>query len=668
MKWKFKLRTSAVIAITIVIGLVMITSAYLELQQGKKELYQILNEQSNALIETITESSINTINSGFEIEDLITERLLNNARLIKDLDAKGILTRQELIDIGKTNDLYRINIFDKSGTRVLSNRIPEPGHDHGEENINRQEELEPILSGKTDELVIGLKEAEFNAGQRLAVAVSRKGNRGAIVVNLDAKDLLEFRKKIGIGKIIQDISKNSGIVYIALQDSGGILAASLNIDSLDAVKDDGFLQSALNNDSVYHRNISFKGTETYEVVKRLKYDNSTVGIFRIGLSLDELRSIENRSYRRIIIITLILIAVSVITLTIIFTTQNLKSISEEFKKFKTFTGSILGNMDEAVIVVDPEFNISLINRSAQRFFKMREDKIIGRNLNEIDELRFLQNMVKDELSVEKNIKINGENKYLLINPTRNLDEQDNIESYTIVLNDITEKKNLEENSKRKEKLSAMGELASGVAHEIRNPINAIGMIAQRLQKEFAPGENTDEFNSITNLLRSEVTRINKIIKQFLDYAKPLELKLVEVDSDEYFEQIYQLFQGQATRREISFKMISKNPHKIKIDPELMKQAIMNLVQNAFDSVGEEGLIQIECNCAEDKLEIKIIDNGRGIPESEKNRIFDLYYTTRKEGTGIGLSVTQKIIEQHNGILSFESAVNKGTTFKIILPQ
>ncbi len=98
----------------------------------------------------------------------------------------------------------------------------------------------------------------------------------------------------------------------------------------------------------------------------------------------------------------------------------------------------------------------------------------------------------------------------------------------------------------------MGELASGVAHEIRNPINAIGMIAQRLQKEFSPDGGNDEFNSITNLLRTEVTRINKIIKQFLDYAKPLEVRPEEVDADEYFKQVYQLFEGQADKRRVTF--------------------------------------------------------------------------------------------------------------------
>lgn len=646
----------------------MITSAYFKLKQGKSELYHILNEQSRALIETITESSVNTINSGFEIEDLITKRLLDNARLIRDLDEKGNLSQQQLIKIGKANDLYRINIFDKKGNRILSNRIPEPGHTHGEENINRYEELEPLLNGSSEELVIGLKEAEFNAGQRYAVAVRRAKNNGAIVINLDAKDLLEFRKRIGIGKIIRDISKNSGIEYIALQDSNGILAASINIDSLDAVREDKFLQAALKNDSIYYRTIPFAGNDIYEVVKRLKYEDSVVGIFRIGLSLDEVRSVENRAYKRILIITIILAAISIITLSIVFTSQNLKLISEEFKKFRTFTGSILKNMDEAVIVISKDLLISLFNRSAQKLFKIKDDEVVGKNLNELKEFYFLNEILSSERSTERFLNISGEDKYLLISSTTNYDEQNNIESYTLVFNDISEKKSLEENAKRKEKLSAMGELASGVAHEIRNPINAIGMIAQRLQKEFSPDANNNEYFSITNLLRSEVTRINNIIRQFLDYAKPLEIKEVKIDADEYFNQIYQLFRGQADKLGINFNLISKNSCIVKLDPELMKQAVMNLIQNAFDAVEINGKVQLDYICENDKLVIIISDNGRGIPESDKGKIFDLYYTSRKDGTGIGLSITHKIIEQHNGTITFESAVNAGTTFKIIIPQ
>lgn len=141
-------------------------------------------------------------------------------------------------------------------------------------------------------------------------------------------------------------------------------------------------------------------------------------------------------------------------------------------------------MDEAVIVISKDLLISLFNRSAQKLFKIKDDEVVGKNLNELKEFYFLNEILSSERSTERFLNISGEDKYLLISSTTNYDEQNNIESYTLVFNDISEKKSLEENAKRKEKLSAMGELASGVAHEIRNPINAIGMIAQRLQENF----------------------------------------------------------------------------------------------------------------------------------------------------------------------------------------
>ena len=176
--------------------------------RAKQEILHLLTEQSSSLIETINQSSINALNSSEEIEYLIAERLFNNARLIRKLDSLNLLTQQKLIEIGKENSLFRINIFDKNGSRVLSNRIPEEDHPHGEENINRYNELKPILKDGLDELVIGLKQAEFADGQRFAVAVARANKKGAIVINLDAEEFLEFRKRIGLGKIIRDISDN----------------------------------------------------------------------------------------------------------------------------------------------------------------------------------------------------------------------------------------------------------------------------------------------------------------------------------------------------------------------------------------------------------------------------------------------------------------------------
>jgi len=649
----------------------MIISAYFELKQSKEEIFHLLNEQAESLSDVITQSSINTLNSSFEIEDLVTERLLNNARMIRRLDSLNALNTATLINFGKENDLFRINVFDKNGNRILSNRIPTKDHPHPEGNVNRYDELEPILTGKTNELIIGLKPASFSDEQRFAVAISRAFNRGAIVINLDAKDFLEFRKRIGIGKIVQDISDNPGIEYIVLQDSLGILAAGSSVKEISSLESDDFLGNAIGNDSTLTRTVNFNNSDVYEVVKSLYYENEFIGIFRIGLTLDEIRSVENRMIRRIIIISLILAAISIIVLGLIFTNQNLKSLSNEFGGFKTFTNSLLENMNEAVFVIDKNFKITLFNNSAKELFEIKRSKIIGEKIPELTDcnISFILEMIANRKifkSIEKPVNINNAVKYLSISITPNYDFMKNLESYTVVTTDITESKKIEEQRKRDEKLLAMGELASGVAHEIRNPINSIGMIAQRLNKEFTPTESTEEYSTITSLLKDEVNRINKIITQFLQYAKPIELQKSSVVLGKFFGDIHQLFTDQAKQKNIGFTINGNENLIANFDPELLKQTLMNIIQNAFDAVKENGKVESNYFRENGNIVISVSDNGSGIPVENQSKIFDLYFTSKKDGNGLGLSISQKIISQHKGSIEFTSS-NQGTTFKINLP-
>ena len=213
----------------------------------------------------------------------------------------------------------------------------------------------------------------------------------------------------------------------------------------------------------------------------------------------------------------------------------------------------------------------------------------------------------------------------------------------------------------------MGELASGVAHEIRNPINAIGMIAQRLNKEFIPTSNQTEFNDITQLLRTEVNRVNKIITQFLNYAKPIERNLKLVELKPYFEEVYHLFEDQAKQKAIKFILQKDDSLNIKFDPDLIKQTLLNIIQNAFDAVNNGGEVIVQYYKAKKDFIIQVSDNGIGISLEQQKKIFDLYFTTKKDGNGLGLSISQKIISQHNGSISVSSIINNGTTIKIILP-
>lgn len=673
MRLQFKLSPKAIMSITFIIAVVMLISSYLELKQNKKEIFQLLYEHSSTLLETVMQSSKNTLNSSFEIENLITERLIDNARFVKKLDSLNSLNRDVLIKLGKENNLYRINVFNSKGDRVLTNRVPEPGHFHGEENINRFEELEPILNKEVNELIIGLKTAEFADEERFAVAIARSNNSGAIVVNMDAKDFLEFRKKIGIGVILQQMSRHQGIEYIILQDSIGVLAATEKIDTVESIIDSDFLQSSIENDSVYSRITTHSGQEVYEVVKRFMLDDQVIGLYRLGVSLEDIKNVEDRMLRRLIIISLILAAISIIVLSIIFTTQNLKTISDEYQKFKTLTSSVLENMSEAVIVLDKDNNITLFNKSAEELFQIKFEVVIGNNISSAGNgsFNFLESYIADQSQRYSNfvnqVSLTGEQKYLSFSISKLNDPDTKQTTFTVVIKDLTETKRLEEDAKRNEKLSAMGELASGVAHEIRNPINAIGMIAQRLNKEFSPTSNQNEYSEITNLLKNEVNRINKIITQFLSYTKPIELNSKNVELKSYFEEIYHLFEDQAKQKSIRFILQKDNLINIDIDPDLIKQSLMNIIQNAFDAVNNDGEVIIQYFKAKNDLIIQISDNGMGMSGELQKKIFDLYFTTKKDGNGLGLSISQKIISQHNGSISVSSKVNSGTTFKIILP-
>ncbi|MBK7228135.1 MAG: hypothetical protein IPH97_04545 [Ignavibacteriales bacterium] len=198
------------------------------------------------------------------------------------------------------------------------------------------------------------------------------------------------------------------------------------------------------------------------------------------------------------------------------------------------------------------------------------------------------NFVKDKISAniqnfENELKINGEQKYLSFTISSLEDPDTSQTKYSVVIKDLTDTKRLEEEAKRNEKLSAMGELASGVAHEIRNPINAIGMIAQRLNKEFNPNENENEYLDITQILRNEVNRINKIITQFLSYAKPIDVNLRPVDIKSYLSEVYKLFEVQAKQKLIVFILQGTESITINLDADLIKQSLMNILQNAFDA-------------------------------------------------------------------------------------
>ena len=225
---------------------------------------------------------------------------------------------------------------------------------------------------------------------------------------------------------------------------------------------------------------------------------------------------------------------------------------------------------------------------------------------------------------------------------------------------------LEKLNRLREKQAAVGELAAGVAHEIRNPLNAIGIVAQRLKREFSTGKDQQEYELLTGTMVSEISRINSSLQDFLEYTRPTPLSFSTLNMGDFLGSIQELYISEALEKEIVLT-IDVQEFEFKADAEYLRQAISNIVRNALDACEGSATVQLRGYKKGDAAIIVVQDTGSGIAQNQISRVFDLYYTTKDMGTGVGLALTHKIIADHHGTIEVTSEIGAGSTFQIELP-
>jgi len=217
-----------------------------------------------------------------------------------------------------------------------------------------------------------------------------------------------------------------------------------------------------------------------------------------------------------------------------------------------------------------------------------------------------------------------------------------------------------------DRLSAISRITSGVAHEVKNPLNAILMHVELARMKLAQSDT--EIGPQMEIISREILRLDRVVKTFLDFTRPVELNLTEVSLDSFVREIVELASPQAAAAgiRVSVKQEADAAH-IRVDVDLMKQAILNVVVNAIQAMPQGGELRIECSVREEQAEIRISDTGPGIPPELREKIFRLYFTTKPEGSGIGLAMTFRIVQLHDGAIDFSSEPGKGATFVLCLP-
>ena len=224
-----------------------------------------------------------------------------------------------------------------------------------------------------------------------------------------------------------------------------------------------------------------------------------------------------------------------------------------------------------------------------------------------------------------------------------------------------------------EKLASLGLLAAGVAHEIRNPLTAIKAALFTQQKRFAAGapEHSD-----VKVVEREIVRLERIVNDFLQFARPAEPEPVVMAADLLLLETKLFFTPQLEKNRIQMNLEPSAPVYVNVDPAQMKQVLINLVQNAAESIGQNGAITLRArqsrkpllNGEKSTVILEVADSGRGISAEAQKRLFDPFFTTKENGTGLGLSIAARIVQKHGGVLQYQTQVNHGTTFGILLPQ
>ena len=333
---------------------------------------------------------------------------------------------------------------------------------------------------------------------------------------------------------------------------------------------------------------------------------------------------------------------------------------------ENYTHNVLNSIDSAVVSLNNVNSITTINNSALELFHGRSN--ILDFMRQIHLFKPLQEILGGKIphySSECTYTASGKpiNLFIAAYPLKNIEGI--IEGVVLVLQDVTKVKQLQEQLQRSERLSAIGQMASGIAHEIRNPLGIIKTISQTINKDI----KDEELKEGLGIIEDEINRANKVIKELLDFAKPYRFNMEKIPVDSFLKELWSIANRMKEMKGIKVKLTTEEKVYIVGDLDKLKQAFINIILNGMQAMTNGGTLEIASRSIDDSwIVIDIKDEGRGISEEMLNKIFDPFFTTKETGAGLGLSITYRIIEEHGGKIQIKSIENSGTVVSVYLKQ
>jgi len=354
--------------------------------------------------------------------------------------------------------------------------------------------------------------------------------------------------------------------------------------------------------------------------------------------------------------------------------QAINEMSEAMNNMKLHTENISASTPNGLITLNMEGLVTIFNPSAERITAIPAKDAIDNHYRHVFQywleiIDILNAAFEGEQYQNKELTINANRRQvpLLFTTSSLLSSKGEQMGLLIILRDLTDTKKLEEQVRRADRLAVTGELAAGVAHEVRNPLTAITGYLQLLAVDF---DYQDPRNEFTRIISKEIDRLNHLIDQLLYFSRPLPPQFLPVDLHKVIEETLLLINNPAVCKKVLINTdFAPGLPPVRIDSFQFKQVLINIILNGIQAIENSGTLTIQTSY--DPLTsyvcIKIKDTGSGIPPENIPRLFDPFYTTKEKGTGLGLAVADKIMEVHRGYIEVESESGQGTCFSLYLP-
>jgi PAS domain S-box-containing protein len=330
------------------------------------------------------------------------------------------------------------------------------------------------------------------------------------------------------------------------------------------------------------------------------------------------------------------------------------------------------------VTIDKNHNVIFFNKAAEGIFGYSKDEVLGRDLDEIMSpacsknhreavARYVETRTPSRIGHESEMiatRKNGETFPALI--SFSVTEFEDKLFFTGIVRDLTETKKLQEKLLRSERLAALGQSVAEITHEIKNPLMLIGGFAQQLSKTITDEKGLRKVHIIVR----EIERLERLLSELRDFYLPSSITVEKVNIKDLQDDTFSLIKKECDEKDVNVHLdINEGAQFVAGDLNKLKQVLLNLYKNAIDAMEKGGTLTVSAHPSGKDVEIAVSDNGCGISEADKNSIFSPFFTTKDSGTGLGLAVSKRIIDQHEGgSISVESEEGKGTTFRIRLPS